>query len=48
MPTQWHDERLERQERQERRDRITVRVLDVLIGLSLAAIVVLVLKMIFY
>ena len=42
MPTDWHDER------QERRDRIMVRILDVLIGLSLAAIVVLVLKMIFF
>ena len=45
MPTDWHDER---QERQKRWDRIMVRVLDVLIGLSLAASVVLVLKMIFF
>ena len=45
MPTDWHDER---QEHQERWNRIMVRVLDVLIGLSLAAIVVLVLKMLLY
>ena len=49
MPTEWPYERQESpKERQERRDRIMVTVLDVLIGLALAAIVVLVLKMIFY
>ena len=42
MPTDWHNER------QERWDRIMVRILDVLIGLSLVAIVVLVLKMMFF
>jgi len=34
--------------RRERRRRIAIRIIDVLIGLALAAIVVLILKMIFF
>ena len=49
MPTQWHHERQEEpKERRERRARIKVTVLDVLIGLALAVLVAIVLKMIFY